>query len=234
MTPNVLDLSHHNSPAVPNFAALKARGILAVILKATQGTKMVDETFAPRVAACAEADMLVGAYHFMDASDAHAQAAHFQAVVAGATSAKMLMAADYEPNNGRGQGGTASLRQLVDFMTAIDQDVGVSCVVYSSNLIRETLVPHPGGHQDAVMTDYASFFRSHRLWLAEYGPHERIPWPWNVDIRDKENNVSDKAPGAWLWQFAETQVGLFGGILAGKVDCNLYTGTAAQLAANWV
>lgn len=229
---NVLDLSHHNDPHLPNFAALKQRGVLAVILKATQGHNYTDPTFADRVRSANDAGMPVGAYHFMNAADAGAQADYFLGVTGRANIDQLMRAADYE-NNASNLGGTPALHQLMDFMGAVDQGANVSTVIYSSNLIRETLTPHIGGAQNANMIGAGDFFRKHRLWLAEYGPHENIPWPWNAAIRDKDNAVVSPAPGAWLWQFQD-RTNQFAGILSGQVDCNFYDGTAEQLAAHWI
>jgi GH25 family lysozyme M1 (1,4-beta-N-acetylmuramidase) len=62
MSDIVIDLSHWEAPA--DFAQVKASGIAAVILKATQGTGFVDPTFAARTVAANTAGLLVGTYHF--------------------------------------------------------------------------------------------------------------------------------------------------------------------------
>ena len=226
-TANVLDLSHHNDPRVPDFGRLmREYGVLAFILKASQGLHYEDATFQDRWRAIQAAGGLVGAYHFLDASDADGQAEHFLSVTQACRDAgvPLMMAADYEENPPR-QGGQAGLHQLQTFMAHVDSAANVSTVVYSSNLIRETLTPHPGGQQHPDMSGAADFFQRHRLWLAEYGPHENIPWPWNAPVG------TEPAPGAWLWQFADH--GRFGAVLNGQVDCNYYAGTRDQLAARW-
>src|ERR1700739_2829988 len=84
MSDAIIDLYHADKVNV-DFSAVKAAGIAAVILKATQGTGFVDPTFAPRIADARDAGMLVGAYHFMDGSSPIEQVAHFLSVV-GSTS----------------------------------------------------------------------------------------------------------------------------------------------------
>ncbi len=64
----VIDLSHWEAPV--DFAAIKAAGIEAIILKCTQGTTFVDPTFVARAIDAAAAGLLVGAYHFFTAEDA--------------------------------------------------------------------------------------------------------------------------------------------------------------------
>jgi hypothetical protein len=63
----VIDISHYEMVS-QNFAETAASGIVAVILKATQGTVFVDPTFLPHVAEARAAGLLVGAYHFLDGS----------------------------------------------------------------------------------------------------------------------------------------------------------------------
>lgn len=67
----VIDLYHGEGPI--DFAAIKAWGIEAVILKCTQGTTFLDPTFAVRAVDAAAAGLLVAAYHFFTVEDATAQ-----------------------------------------------------------------------------------------------------------------------------------------------------------------
>jgi GH25 family lysozyme M1 (1,4-beta-N-acetylmuramidase) len=57
MSDIVIDLSHWEAPV--DFAQVKASGIAAVILKATQGTGFVGPTFAARAVAANTAGLLV-------------------------------------------------------------------------------------------------------------------------------------------------------------------------------
>src|SRR6266436_6636928 len=93
MSDVVIDLYHGDKINV-NFSSVKSTGIDAVILKATQGINFVDPAFAPRVANARAAGLLVGAYHFMDATSPCEQMAHFLSVV-GATDG-ILLAVDFE------------------------------------------------------------------------------------------------------------------------------------------
>src|SRR5689334_4348318 len=74
----VIDLSHWQASV--NFASAKAAGITAVILKATQGSRWIDKTFAMRYAAAGAAGLLVGAYHFLDNSPPERQVKHLLSV----------------------------------------------------------------------------------------------------------------------------------------------------------
>src|ERR1700751_5579262 len=74
----VIDLSHWQAPV--DFAQAKSAGIVAVILKATQGSNWIDVTFKGRYAAASAAGLLVGAYHFLDNSAPEYQLENFLSV----------------------------------------------------------------------------------------------------------------------------------------------------------
>lgn len=225
-TINVIDMFHGDDrEAIPNFVALKANGILAVLHKASQGAHYKDPKYDDRRKACQDAGLLFGAYHFLTAEDAREQSDFFLTCSGIANNAPLIsLAADYE-NNEHSQ---AALHQCRDFMANVDQNApsGISSILYSGNLIRETLIKPVGGRQDVGMSAAQMFFVRHRLWLAEYGPHENIPWPWSDKPSETEN-----PPGVWLWQF--TEVGRVNPIV-GNVDGNFYNGTAEQLATRWL
>lgn len=92
MTPIVADFSHWDAF---DPVALFARGVRAVVLKATQGTGFVDPEFVGRLVAAKQAGLLVGAYHFADGSDAILQVDLFLRVAG----ALPMLALDLEPNS---------------------------------------------------------------------------------------------------------------------------------------
>lgn len=228
---NVIDMYHGNAVRTTDFALLRDAGIFAIIHKASQGSHYVDPKYSERRKLAQAAGMLWGGYHFLDSSDPVKQAAFFLecAGIADANSEPMLLACDYE--NSASQ---PTLQQCMTFMREVDRNSppGVSCVLYSGNLIRETLRPHVGGHQDSMMQGVEAFFQQHRLWLAEYGPKEQVPYPWNLPIAKSSNEAASMpAPGVWLWQFTER-----GRVnpLTGNTDGNFFSGDFTQLQERWL
>lgn len=227
-TINVIDMYHGNAVKNPDFAVLKANGIFGIIHKASQGLHYADPAYAARRAAAQAAGLLWGAYHFLDGSDPVAQAEFFAKCSGISQGDPILLAADFEswPQS------QASLHQCMTFMREVDALSPSQCVLYSGNVIRETLKPSPGGHQSQDMAGASAFFQQHRLWLAEYGPKEQVPWPWNTPIAKASAEAAPlPAPGVWLWQFTETGRA---NPLPGKTDGSFYDGTFDQLAANWL
>ena len=66
-----VDISHHQ-PDV-DFDALYGAGVVGVILKCTEGTSYVDDTFHDRYQAAREAGLSVASYHFLRHGSATAQ-----------------------------------------------------------------------------------------------------------------------------------------------------------------
>jgi lysozyme len=153
MSDAVLDLSHWQE--VVDFTAVAQSGTAAVILKATQGTGWVDPTFADRAAAAAAAGLMVGAYHFLDASDPLAQADHFLSVAGFLP----VLALDLEPapptRLAVSAAGAAASR--------IAGQKGQWPVVYTGRFE----VPAA----DAILSQCP-------LWLAEYGSRPVCPPGW--------------------------------------------------------
>jgi lysozyme len=220
MTPNVLDLYHgDNREAVPDFKSISENGIWAIIHKSSQGHAYQDPTYKARRTAATAAGLLWGAYHFMDASDAIEQAKFFLEMAA--PDDNTLLACDFEKST-----STPALHQVMDFMSYVDQNSpgNLHCVLYGSDLVRESLQPIQGGNQSQSMRGAEIFFAQHRLWLAEYGPHSKVPWPWS------DKDISKMWENPFLWQYSET--GKVNPIL-GNVDLNVYTGTQDDLKKNW-
>ena len=155
MSDVVLDISHYENVS-QEFATTAKAGIVAVILKATQGTGFVDPTFLERVAEARSAGLLVSAYHFLDGANPTEQVAHFLTV---AVSEGMVnwLAIDWEPY-------PASQANVMQAATAgvasVQAATGRWPVIYMTRYMlsaaNKTLANCP-------------------LWLAEYGTRPICP-----------------------------------------------------------
>lgn len=153
----VIDVSHHQKTI--DFAAAKAAGIAAVILKASQGAGWVDPTFAERTEAAEGTGLLRGAYHFLDGSDPPAQADHFLDTVSGCCPGGLL-ALDLE-RSPAGAGPTPE--RAAATAERIRERTGRWPVIYVG---RWSLpAPHP------VLARCP-------LWLPEYGGNPVCPPGW--------------------------------------------------------
>lgn len=201
INPRVVDLSHHNT--ITSFKEAYDFGIRGIIHKATQGTGYSDQTYNRRKANALAAGMLWGAYHFADNSDPKKQVDHFFDMVQ--PDENTVMALDYEPNGGR----TMNIKQARTFLEYGAQKLGRPLVLYSGNLIKETLSkPDP-------------FFNSHRLWLAQYSTQYQLPVGWSKYwIRQYTGDGSGAQP--------HYVPGLGNGL-----DINTYEGSDEQLKSEW-
>lgn len=157
MSDVIIDLYHGDKINV-DFAVVKAGGIAAVILKATQGNGFIDPTFAPRLADARTAEMLVGAYHFMDGTSPVEQVAHFLSVVGNTDD--ILLALDFEAN----EASQATVMQVASAINAVKAVTGRFPVLYTNRFMLTT--PNP------ILSQCS-------LWLAEYGSNPVCPPGWS-------------------------------------------------------
>jgi lysozyme len=148
----IVDLSHWNG--APDFAAAKAAGLQAVILKATEGVSGVDPAFATNRAAARTVGVPTGAYHFIVGGDGAAQAAHFLSVAQPGD----LLALDFEENP---FGLSATYADAAAFIGALP----VTPVLYCGGYLKGL------GAAPAGLTACP-------LWLSEFGPTPRLPVGW--------------------------------------------------------
>lgn len=207
----VVDISHHNTVRPDGFKKAAAAGIWGVILKATQGTGMVDKTFQDRAQRALDAGLLVGAYHFNTGENVADQIDHFFDTVQ--PDANTLMALDYEDN----RASNMSIHQVVEFLHRGEDKLGRKLALYSGNRLKETIGNLSDSDQEYVC--------SHKLWLCQYGPKAVLP---------------DGFDNYWLWQFTGDGVGprphwVDGIECTGNngIDLNRYDGTIEQLKQDW-
>jgi GH25 family lysozyme M1 (1,4-beta-N-acetylmuramidase) len=155
----IVDLSHHNP--TPNWAALKAGGIVGVILKATEGTSYVDPTFAQRRIDAEAAGLIVSSYHFYH-GNASAEMNHYLTTVVPRTGERLVI--DHEDS-------AASLKSLEDAVKYLRNAVpDCEITVYSGHLIKDQL----GSKTSPVLAENTS------LWIAQYTSAAAPSWPKQV------------------------------------------------------
>lgn len=155
----VIDLSHYNE--VTSFPAIKASGIVGVIHKATQGTNVVDPTYALRRPQALAAGLWWGAYHFGIDADGTAQADYFLSVVNPRPTDLLVL--DFEQNGD----ATMTLQQAEQFVTQVCNQTGRYPGFYSDSLAGSLL------GQTVNQT-----LRQCWLWRAEYGVSPVVPPTW--------------------------------------------------------
>jgi len=202
----VVDLYHNDE--VTSLAQAAAAGIWGVIHKATTGATGTDSAYPVRRQSALDAGLLWGAYHWGTHASVADQVENF--LKWAAPDAQTLVALDFEETSGN----QMTLDQARDFLTLLGQRLGRSPVLYSGGLIKQEL----GQTVDP-------FFGGHRLWLAQYGASPVVQASWNR---------------YWLWQYTDKTTGLSPNSIAGipgdaqgNLDCNSYSGTKDDLAAEW-
>lgn len=151
----VIDVSHFNG--VVDYAKVKASGVCAVIVKATQGANWIDPMFHSNLTHAIAAGLLVGAYHFGTGDDAVKQAEHFM-LIAGQVPLKVL---DFEQNP---SGESMTTLQAEQFIGAIGQPP----MIYADlNHIKQLAILGQG------ITDSP-------LWIAQYKTEDSPEIPENT------------------------------------------------------
>jgi lysozyme len=145
---SIIDTYHGNSI---NLGAIKKSGVVAIIHKASQGTRLRDPAYAKRRDAAKAAGFLWGAYHFSTGDDVVDQAHNF--LEAAAPGDDDLIALDWEPSDGP----VMTLQQARDFVQVLRNETGRWPVIYGGHLLRESV-----GHlQDPTLSNCP-------LWYARY------------------------------------------------------------------
>lgn len=159
----VIDISHWNS--VTDWHAIAAHGVHGVIHKFSQGTGYRDPNYGAARAGCLSVGMMIGRYHFAEATDVKSQVHNFLAGV----QPDELLALDWEDNGNN----TMSLSQAIEFVKQVETQTGQIPVLYSGNAAKEAL----GGSPNPTLARC-------RLWLAHYSttpvcpPGWSEPWLW--------------------------------------------------------
>lgn len=170
--PKCIDISHWQG--FPDFAKAKAAGVIACIMKATEGTGYTDPNRAKNFVNATKAGIRCCTYHWLKpGNNAASQIAYYLKVVNPLPGERMII--DYEEDG-------CTLDQLKEAVRALKADPrDLKVTVYSGHLLKGQL----GDKRDdylAVNTD---------LWLAQYTTGTPT-WP------------AATYPNWMLWQHSET------------------------------
>ena len=195
------DLSHYQGSV--DFAKLKAAGVEFVIIKATEGSTIVDATFSQFWAAAKAAGIPRSAYHFFrPKSDLQGQIDNFVNTVGQLQAGDLPPVIDVEVPDDWTQLTVAQRDAMVEsWLVAVEAKLGVRPIIYINNPVAITTMGSP------------AYFKNYLLWIAHYTSHPApsIPAPWTT----------------WtIWQYTET--GTIDGV-SGQVDLNRFNGSLADL-----
>lgn len=195
--PPVIDISHWIE--VPDFRLLDPLPWL-ILTKATQGTWLLDATYAEYADSIREAGIRLGAYHFMEPGDEIEQADWFcEILLTVGLRGDEILACDMEVDG-------ISLEQIRRFLDRVQAKAGIRPLVYSSQIRLEVLYPK------GICPEWLT---QEWLWIAEYpaAPDltNEIP-AWIVPRGCSKDRVG-------LWQY--TDDGILDGIPGNNIDLNL-------------
>ncbi|WP_308636347.1 GH25 family lysozyme [Paenibacillus silvisoli] len=160
-----IDVSHHQG--VIDWKKVKADGVMAAFIKASEGTSFKDNKFATNANGAAAAGIKTGFYHYAhpESNDAKAEAAHFANTIKGikATFPHVL---DVEGD--AGQVPADRLTQwCVDWLREVERLTAHPTMIYTGAYFARSYLRQPLGQWP--------------LWVAHYG----VDKPMNNDTWDE-------------------------------------------------
>jgi lysozyme len=200
---SVIDVSQYQGAV--DFKAVRASGILAVIIKATEGTTYTDPSHSTYQRDARQAGLLCGAYHFGRHGDGAAQADHFLKVVG--PDERTLLALDLEwVMRGQTKAAPMTLAQVERFVERVYDATGRWPGLYTS----------------------AAFLNEYRY----KSPTLARSWLW---VAQYTTAAAPKVPAIWgdwtLWQYTDSAT--VKGITP-HVDRNRFNGTPEELTSFWL
>ncbi|MEK5477567.1 glycoside hydrolase family 25 protein [Paenibacillus sp. FSL R5-0407] len=195
-----IDVSHWQGKI--NWQQVRADGRAFAFIKASQGTGRVDPQFVANAKGAKAAGLLIGAYHFVDATsaaEARREANHFYNTMKTAgVEFDLPPVMDYENNPGKLNKAAINI-VAVAFLNELEELCGRQPLIYTGNSFAHNF--------DASLGKYP-------IWIARYST--KVP----TDVA---------AWSKWdIWQHSDT--GKVPGI-AGNVDLNEFNGTLDELRA---
>jgi len=202
-TNSVIDISQVQGH--PDFAALKAAGVVGILHKATEGVGFHDANYAANKTAAKAAGLLWGAYHYGTGSDPTAQADEFMHVAA--VGNDELLVLDFEDN--KPPGTQMTLQGAKTFVQRVQNTLGRWPGFYSGNTIRDRL----GANVDPLLANCW-------LWVAQYGDGPPI--------------VQQSWQKWTMWQYTDGTLGPQPHAIGGMAcDRDTFNGSAADLQTFW-
>jgi VWFA-related protein len=182
-----LDISHWNAPSKINWSEVYGSGRRFVIIKATEGTNIVDSQALSTIEQIANAGFYVGLFHFVndksftpeDPNDANAQATHFIDVFNNQRKQIppgrcLLPVLDFEPSDTQDADKVKEYVAWIDkWMQVVKTQCGLN--VYPVLYTTVSLLEH--------LTQYGSLtVNKYPLWIADPNGDKYFPnyfgWDW--------------------------------------------------------
>ncbi|WP_025685336.1 GH25 family lysozyme [Paenibacillus maysiensis] len=197
-----IDVSHYNGTI--DWQQVAAAGKTFAFIKATEGTTYQDNQFLANVQGARDASILVGAYHFLNATTtdgARQEAANFaRALESAGGRLDLPPVLDYE-NNPKGLSPAQISEVAHAFLDETEKLTGRLPIVYTGNVFASKFDPT---------------FSMYKLWVARYSTTQK---PTAVPAWDNW----------WAWQYSST--GSVPGI-RGNVDLDEFNGTIDELRSS--
>ncbi len=169
-----VDVSHYDGSI--NWTEAKAAGITFAFAKATEGTGLLDNTFAANWAGMKAAGVVRGAYHFFDpAESATAQASFVMNTVGTLEAGDLPIVLDFEQLDGVSE--SQAVADAVTFLHTVTQATGKTAILYMSSGFLSGSYP--------ALAPYT-------LWVANYGvscpgmPSEWSTWTFWQSFRQRQ------------------------------------------------
>jgi len=221
LTTGIVDI--HNDDGAYNLDDFIAGGGVAFIHKITEGRDFVDKAHAKAVPAAQAKGLLIGLYHFANATDPVTQAEHFLTRAKAFPGALLILDCEKAPKGSKF--GTMNAAQACAFVTRVFEITGRWPVFYTYESMLFSMMKNATPEQREVLGRCP-------LWLAKYGPKPKaLPASW----------------GAWtdwfMWQYTSSvlngpadKVKYPRGVPGWKrksQDRSVFRGTVDELRAAW-
>ena len=205
MIDNIIDIFHQNPI---DFQRVQAAGVVAIIHKATEGSRFKDSEYQNRRGRAKDLGFLWGSYHFASGETVIDQVENFLSYAD--PQDDEMVALDFEPSS---SGPDMTLDQAHEFVSLIRNHLGRCPVIYGGSMLREDI----GSQDDPILATCP-------LWYARY---TSAPTPIGIPHQVWSSFE--------LWQYTDGNVGgnpqTVDGI--GRCDRNRFGGTEDDLRTAW-